>query len=78
MRKVADTYHYELNYMDKSPLRKRLESLAWRTGMVALTAVVAFLAQPEVLSDLGLPQVALAFAGLALGEVSKYLNSKTK
>jgi hypothetical protein len=57
-------------------LIKRLKSLAWRTGMVAAAAIVGYLASPETISQLGLPEVSVAFVGLILGEVSKYLNNK--
>ena len=57
-----------------SQLVKRLKSLAWRAGMVALAAVITFLAQPEIIAELGLPELVTLSLGLVLGEVSKFLN----
>lgn len=57
-------------------LVSRLKSFAWRAAMVALTAVVTYAASPDTIADLGLPAAYIGFAGLILGEVSKYLNNK--
>jgi hypothetical protein len=57
-------------------LISRLKSFAWRAGMVALAAVATYLASPDTIADLGLPAAYVGFAGLVLGEVSKYLNNK--
>lgn len=57
-------------------LLKRLKSLAWQTGMVALAAAVAYLATPETLAGLGLSESVVIFIGLVLSQVSKYLNNK--
>lgn len=54
-------------------LKNRLKSLAWRVGMMALAAVVAFAI--ENLGLFGLPVWAVGVAGLVLGEVSKWLNN---
>lgn len=52
----------------------RFKSFYWRTSMMVLATVVAFLS--ENLVDFNLPPYATVAIGLALGEVSKYLNSK--
>lgn len=56
-------------------LLKRVKSLAWRAGMMALAVVISVFA--EGLAGLGLPPLATLLLGLVLGEVSKWLNSKT-
>jgi hypothetical protein len=55
-------------------LKNRLKSLLWRGGMMALAAFVAFIAQN--LDGLQLPVWVITILGLALGEVSKYLNTQ--
>jgi len=54
----------------------RLKSFAWRAGMM-----IAALAIDFVLQNLGLfelPAQATVIIGLLLGELSKYLNTRTK
>jgi hypothetical protein len=60
---------------NKEVLLKRTKSLAWRAGMMCVALLVGFL--NENLGLLNLPQEAVVVLGLVLGEVSKYLNSKT-
>lgn len=55
-------------------LLKRLQSLAWRAGMMALAAFLAFFAENIGLLELN-PQ-ATVIIGLVLGEVSKWLNTQ--
>lgn len=57
-------------------LIKRLKSLAWRCGVVAATAALAYAAKPEVIQSLGLSETVTIFVGLVLSEVTKYLNTK--
>lgn len=70
---VIKTHMVEEN---KSVLRKRFESFLWRAGMMVASLGVKF-----ILENLGLlsisPQV-VVFAGLVLGEVSKYIDTKLK
>lgn len=63
------------NTTQDTQLIKRLKSLAWRTVMMSLAFIVAQLA-----ANLDWFQLSAANAtilGLMLGEISKYLNSKT-
>ena len=53
-------------------LLKRIKSLLWRAGAVALVAGLAEVSQG--LPDLGLPEFAVVLAALVVGEVTKYLN----
>lgn len=54
---------------------KRLKSLAWRVGIMALTAIIAFAIQN--LGLFNIPAQIQVLIGLILGEVSKYLNSQS-
>lgn len=58
---------------EDSVLVKRVKSLLWRGGMMALATFIGFLANS--LAELGLPTWAVVSGGLLLGELSKYLNS---
>jgi len=58
--------------MFNEQLLKRLKSLAWRVGMVAIAGVVDIAIVS--LSDFNLPNELTVIIGLVLGEVSKYLN----
>lgn len=59
-------------------LKNRIKSLLWRAGGVAFIAMGAyvtglgdiFLIDPKILINLGV----IAFLGLVMGEVTKYLN----
>ena len=55
-------------------LLKRIKSLLWRSGMMAAAVLVAGLS--DGLAGLELPPLAVAVLGLALGELSKFLNSR--
>ncbi len=63
-------------------LISRLKSLAWRSGMMALTVVIAavvtggdiFNLDYQVLVNLGV----ITFLGLVGGEISRILNSRAK
>ena len=55
-------------------LVKRIKSLAWRGGMVALAAFIAFVAKN--LGDFEMNEQITVLLGLVLGELSKFLNSK--
>ena len=57
-------------------LKKRLQSFAWRLGMVMVAAAVDFTA-----SNLGffnLDPMIVVVLGLVLGEISKFLNTASK
>ncbi len=58
-------------------LKKRLLSLLWRTGAGALVVLIAGLVNllPEF-KAVGVPEIVLAVVGLAMGEATKFLNSK--
>lgn len=67
---------HEVDMNTDTQLVKRIKSFLWRAGMVGLTAAVAWvLANLDLLH---LPTWAVGLIGLVLGEVSKYLNSKTQ
>lgn len=55
-------------------LESRIKSFAWRTGMMVVALTVDFALQN--LASFNLTDSATLFLGLALGEVSKYLNNK--
>jgi len=54
---------------------KRLKSFLWRTGMMVLAVTIDIVASNLGMLELN-PEVTVLL-GLALGEVSKYLNSST-
>ena len=55
-------------------LLNRVKSFLWRAGMMGVAAVVAYTL--DNLDTLQLPPLATVFLGLALGEVSKWLNTR--
>lgn len=55
---------------------KRLKSLLWRSGMMGLAVMVAFLT--ENIGFLELSPFATTMLGLVLGEVSKYINTNSQ
>lgn len=55
-------------------LKNRVKSLAWRTGMMVVAAIVAF--GIENAAELHIPSWGVVLLGLVSGEVSKYLNVK--
>lgn len=60
---------------NKTILINRAKSLAWRTGAMVLSILVTFIAANLQLFNL--PAEVTVFIGLVLGEISKYLNTKT-
>lgn len=56
--------------------RKRLESFAWRTGMMVLAVGISIAV--ENLGMLELSPVAITMIGLVLGEVSKFINTELR
>lgn len=56
--------------------KKRLQSFAWRTGMMVLAVGVSY-AMSEV-KLLNLDPSITVIIGLILGELSKFLNTETK
>lgn len=67
-------YEIHYNFMEKSEFRKRLESLAWRIGMMTVAAIVDFGAQN--LGLFNLPPEVTTIIGLVLGEVSKAIHNR--
>lgn len=57
-------------------LVKRIKSLLWRAGAMALAALLAYVAQN--LGVLELNATTTTVIGLILGEASKFLNTPTK
>jgi len=55
-------------------LKKRLQSFAWRAGMMLIAISLQFAI--ENASELNISPLATVLLGLVLGEVSKYLNAK--
>lgn len=51
----------------------RFISFYWRTGAIALSGLIALVA--ENIADIGLPSLAVLIIGLVLGEASKALNN---
>jgi len=66
--------NYMLTTENKQILIKRAQSLVWRSGAMLSVMVVDFAATNIGLLELS-PEV-VVFAGLVLGEVSKYLNNR--
>ena len=58
----------------ESQLVKRIKSLAWRAGMMALAVLVSGLS--DGLAGLELSPLVTAVLGLGLGELSKFINAK--
>lgn len=61
---------------NKQILINRLKSFAWRAGMMVVALGVDFAIQN--LGLLNLPNEITVVSGLILGEVSKYLNTRSK
>jgi hypothetical protein len=59
-----------------SKLSKRLKSLAWRAFMMSFATAIAFIGENLNLLELS-PGITVVL-GLFLGEVSKFLNTKTQ
>ena len=59
----------------KQALVSRLKSLAWRVGGMALAMVLAFIS--DNIGLLELPPLYVTLIGLVIGEVTKFLNSRT-
>lgn len=59
--------------MEDTQFMRRLKSLVWRGGMMALAVFVSFMA--ENIASLELAPWLTVSLGLAFGEVSKYLNT---
>lgn len=66
-------YNYPMT-KSESPIVKRLKSLLWRAGMMAVAAFAAYLTAN--IADLHLAPSATVLLGLVLGEVSKWLNTR--
>lgn len=58
----------------KGQLRKRLESLAYRTGMMCLAVILDAIVQN--LSGFNLPAQYTVVVGLILGEISKEIKNR--
>jgi len=57
-------------------LKNRLKSFAWRAGMMLIAISLQFAI--ENASDLNISPLVTVLLGLALGEVSKFLNTYGK
>lgn len=57
-------------------LKKRLKSFGWRTGMMMVSACIAFAIDNA--TEMQIPAWGIVILGLAGGEVSKYLNTSKK
>lgn len=55
-------------------LKNRLLSLAWRVGGMVVVTVASFVIANA--ADLNIPAWGTVFAGLVVGEVTKYLNTQ--
>jgi len=70
----------EVNQPQEQPmnedLKKRLSSLAWRAGMMAVAVILETAMQS--LSGFGLPAEVTVILGLVLGEVSKQIRTSLK
>lgn len=60
--------------MEKSALRKRVESFLWRIGMMTAAFIVTAVA--DNIGMLEFSPVVTTVLGLVLGEISKALNSR--
>lgn len=68
---------------DKSKLRKRTESFAWRLSGMIVVAILAWLVDPETVeaireAGIHIPASVVAIASLVVGEITKYLNGDGK
>lgn len=54
-------------------LDNRVKSLLWRTGMMALAAIIDVVLQE--MGGFNMPDAVTLILGLVLGEVSKYLHN---
>lgn len=57
-------------------MKARVKSFAWRIAMMVLAAALDFAAQN--IANFNIPPQYVVVLGLALGEVSKWLNNKWK
>ena len=64
-----------MTWEQKYPILKRVKSLLWRAAMMGLATMAAFLL--DNVNMLELSPGWTVFAGLVLGEVSKWLNGRS-
>jgi len=60
---------------NKKNLIKRLKSFAWRSLVVFLLGLIAWIS--KIIPELNLPEIIVMFIALMFGEVTKWLNSNT-
>ena len=60
----------------KTALVNRVKSLAWRAGWLVVVGLIAWLIEPDTVASLNLPVYVVTIAGLVLGEITKFLNTK--
>lgn len=61
--------------MNKEELIKRLKSFAWRSLVIFLLGLIAWIT--NLMPELNIPSVVVAVIGLALNELTKWLNNNT-
>lgn len=57
---------------NKEILNNRIKSFAWRGAGMAVVAILSFVLENEALLEL--PNYAVVIIGLAVGEITKYIN----
>ena len=60
--------------MNKEVLMPRIKSFSWRLGGMVAVAVLSF--GIENASELNIPSYGVVVAGLLMGELTKWLNTK--
>ena len=61
--------------MTKTQFVKRIKSLSWQIGAMALVTGISFIISPDIVSYLGLPSIIVTMLGLILSQITKQLNS---
>ena len=61
--------------MTKTQFVKRIKSLSWQIGAMALVTGISFIISPDIVSYLGLPSIIVTILGLVLAQITKQLNS---
>ena len=61
--------------MTKEQFVKRIKSLSWQIGAMALVTGISFIISPEIVSYLGLHSITVTILGLVLSQITKQINS---